>query len=224
MDKNFYTYLHKKPCGEIFYVGKGKGKRAWDKQHRNHLWQDVVLQYGYVVEIIDNNISESQALECEQFLISEIGRLSTGGTLVNLTKGGEGTSGYSYTYTEEQRARRSGSGNGRYNKTVYSFTNIVTKEVFIGTCYNLALRVGRPVNSLICKNPILTVDGWRLTKNLHVKSTAGDKIIYRFRNTKSGELFVGTRRELKEVKGVNPIKLFSVGVYRCKSTRGWSLA
>lgn len=33
---NFYVYIHVKPHnGEIFYVGKGKGKRAYYKHSRN---------------------------------------------------------------------------------------------------------------------------------------------------------------------------------------------
>ena len=27
----YYVYAHRKPNGEIFYVGKGSGKRAWTK-------------------------------------------------------------------------------------------------------------------------------------------------------------------------------------------------
>jgi hypothetical protein len=38
----FYVYHHKNPkTGEIFYVGKGCKRRAWDKRKRSDRWKTV---------------------------------------------------------------------------------------------------------------------------------------------------------------------------------------
>jgi len=60
----YYTYLHLNKDNKPIYVGKGKGSRAYDKR-----------PYGeeYTVKIVHDKLSESQALEFEEFLIQEIG-------------------------------------------------------------------------------------------------------------------------------------------------------
>lgn len=95
MQNNFYTYIHRKPNGCIFYVGKGKKQRAYSVHGRNPHWRGIYKKYGsFNVEIVDDNLVESQAFELEEFIISMIGIKSQGGTLVNMTTGGEGASGY----------------------------------------------------------------------------------------------------------------------------------
>lgn len=93
---DFYVYLHrKKTTGEVFYVGKGTRDRAWKHSSRNGYWKKVSKKYGYTVEIVLDNLQEWYALELEKDLISYYGRKNLGdGTLVNLTDGGEGSSGY----------------------------------------------------------------------------------------------------------------------------------
>ena len=49
---NFYTYSHSKPNGSIFYIGKGVGDRAWQKDNRNPHWHRTVDKYGYKVEVL----------------------------------------------------------------------------------------------------------------------------------------------------------------------------
>ena len=57
-----YVYLHTKPNGEIFYVGKGNGYRAYDKNHRSEYWKRVVNKYGYEVRVFLDNVSDEKAL------------------------------------------------------------------------------------------------------------------------------------------------------------------
>lgn len=93
----FYTYLHCKPNGHPFYVGKGGSNknRSHDLRvaRRNTYHGNIVAKYG------KNNImiyvfpcdSESQALADE---IQQIAQLrSEGYVLSNITAGGEGASG-----------------------------------------------------------------------------------------------------------------------------------
>lgn len=93
---NYYVYFHINPLkNEIFYVGKGKGKRAFEKgSRRGDYWNRVVKKYGYIIDIVEDNLTEQEAFEREMFYIKKIGRKDLGlGTLINMTDGGEGTSG-----------------------------------------------------------------------------------------------------------------------------------
>ena len=84
----YYVYLHKrKNSKEVFYVGKGKNSRATDTIGRNKYWNHIVKKdKGFLVEIVDNNLSNDDACELEVKTIKEIGLES----LTNVSEGGEG--------------------------------------------------------------------------------------------------------------------------------------
>lgn len=98
LNTNILIYRHIKPCGEVFYIGIGKGKRPYIKSNRSKFWKDTVNKYCYKTEIIYNTTSWEDACELESFLIQLYGRkdLNTG-TLVNLTDGGDGTLNHKVT-------------------------------------------------------------------------------------------------------------------------------
>ena len=106
-------YQHIKPNGEIFYIGIGKcEKRAYNKFNRNRHWKNIVNKYGYVVEILYNNLTIKEAKQLEVYLIKYYGRkdLKTG-VLCNMTDGGEGT--YGRITSKESNIKRSNSMKGR---------------------------------------------------------------------------------------------------------------
>lgn len=99
---NFYTYIYYDPSrnNEPIYVGKGKKKRAWvhlssSKKHPFiQRLQKILLNGGKPVIGVYAGLDEEFALLLEEELISKFGRKDLGkGTLLNLTNGGEGTSG-----------------------------------------------------------------------------------------------------------------------------------
>lgn len=92
---DFYVYVHRKSSnGEVFYVGKGKDKRAWTKCGRTKYWSRVVEKHGLIVEIVLSNLQEWYAFELETNLIALYGRKDSGdGCLINMTNGGEGATG-----------------------------------------------------------------------------------------------------------------------------------
>lgn len=94
MNNIFYIYIHRrKTDNEIFYVGKGKEKRASAKDRRNKYWRNTVNKYGYFIEIAYNNLSENNAFDLEKEAIKAC--RDFGCPLVNMTDGGEGPSGCS---------------------------------------------------------------------------------------------------------------------------------
>jgi len=104
-------YRHLKPNGEVFYIGIGDKYRPNSKK-RSKWWKRIVDKYGYEIEILKRNITWEEACEYEKILISWYGRLDKKtGTLVNMTDGGDGSSGY--ILTEETRRKISEAGKGR---------------------------------------------------------------------------------------------------------------
>jgi hypothetical protein len=92
---DFYVYEHRKATtGEVFYVGTGKGCRAWFTANRKRHWVNIARKHGVVVRIVQDGLQEWFAHELERDLIALHGRFDAGkGSLVNVTDGGEGTSG-----------------------------------------------------------------------------------------------------------------------------------
>jgi hypothetical protein len=88
----YYIYFHINPLkNEIFYVGKGKGNRAYYKKDRSDFWNKISNKYGYIVDIVEEDLNEEEAFEREIFYIKKIGRRDLGlGPLVNQTDGGDG--------------------------------------------------------------------------------------------------------------------------------------
>ena len=88
----FYVYIHtRNDTDEVFYVGKGSGKRAWKKRSYNKWWTRVSEKHGYRVKIIQRNMSEDDAFLLEMWLIAKFRH--EGVDLCNMTDGGEGSSG-----------------------------------------------------------------------------------------------------------------------------------
>ena len=105
MTSSFYTYFHtRNDTGKVFYVGKGKGRRAHEPGRNPH-WKNIVAKHGYTVHFAMTRLSEAEAFEHEKFLI--LCFKDMGIYLTNMTDGGEGVSGYKHTEQEieENRAR-----------------------------------------------------------------------------------------------------------------------
>jgi hypothetical protein len=103
---NFYIYAHYKPDGNIFYVGKGHGKRAWITRGRSTFWVNTIKKHnGYQVVLLYENLSESEAFLLEKKEIEFWGRRKDGGFLINLTDGGEGCSGRVFSSEEKEKLK-----------------------------------------------------------------------------------------------------------------------
>jgi len=93
-----YVYRHIRLDKNVpFYIGIGlkddNYKRANDKIGRNKYWNNIVSKTDYEVDILLDEISNEMAYKKEQEFINIYKRRKDGGTLANLTLGGEGQVG-----------------------------------------------------------------------------------------------------------------------------------
>lgn len=94
-----YVYRHIRLDKNIpFYIGIGKEEqRAYSKSNRNPYWKKITNKTDYVVEILFNDISYELAKEKEKEFVALYKRTFDGGTLCNITLGGEGCLGMVHT-------------------------------------------------------------------------------------------------------------------------------
>lgn len=92
----YYVYGHINPItNKFFYIGKGKGRRWETTRGRNEYWKRTVDKYGFSAIKLAENLTNEQAVEVEKQYIEKYGTANNGGSLVNMTTGGEyGRTGY----------------------------------------------------------------------------------------------------------------------------------
>jgi len=74
--KKYYVYFHRDTFGNIFYIGKGTGSRAWDFKKRHDVWKRYIrerLHGKYTVEIFQEGLSNKKAEDLESLLINKYG-------------------------------------------------------------------------------------------------------------------------------------------------------
>lgn len=117
MRNDFYVYAYIRENGSPYYIGKGTGRRAYQKNKKTHKFVNVPKKEKII--ILFNNLTEEFALKKEKELILKYGRKIDGGILVNITEGGE--KGFpcmkGKKHTEESKKKMSESHKG---KTVWN--------------------------------------------------------------------------------------------------------
>ena len=86
MKNDYYTYAYLREDGSPFYIGRGKGRRAFDKRHKvGPPPKDRIL-------FLKTGLTYTESVRHEVYMISVLGRKDNRtGILRNLTDGGEGT-------------------------------------------------------------------------------------------------------------------------------------
>jgi hypothetical protein len=122
--ERFYVYEHiRNDTGAVFYVGKGSGHRAKHGVNRGVYWDRVVNKAGgYSINYPVKNVDEELSLLAEMELIDQYRK--TGVQLVNVSAGGEGTTGWIPTEETKRKIglankttpKASGESHGMYGK------------------------------------------------------------------------------------------------------------
>lgn len=120
---DYYVYVHRRLSdNKIFYVGKGKNKRAFEKSDRNPKWNNIANVHGFKVEFAVSHMEELDALKLEQDMIAWFGKEN----LANVTDGGEGFTGYSYMLNMTAAEKEVWSKN--HSSIVSNWHNTLTPE------------------------------------------------------------------------------------------------
>jgi len=221
---NFYVYIHrKKSNNEIFYVGKGKDRRAYRKDHRNIYWNKVVNKHGYEIEIYKDNLTEKEAFELEIKLINEL--KEKGLQLTNMTDGGEG---WSWTYHNEKDRLEKALLHPTFDNKKYSFIN-EDGRTFEG--YSLEFQIkynlkARTLRSLISgKNK--SYFGWRLSTTTQYGYQYGEnhasynRYIFKFMNIETKQIEESTQQKFKIKYNIPNSAITSLCNGTFKTSKGW---
>ena len=111
----FYTYAYLRVDRTPYYIGKGKGRRLYEKHQKGI---SVPKDKSRII-YLKQNLTEEEAFKQEKYMIAVFGRKDLGtGILHNKTDGGEGASGA--VMSEETRNKISealkGENNHQYGK------------------------------------------------------------------------------------------------------------
>lgn len=117
----FYIYAYYEPeRAEPFYIGKGTGNRSNEHlketclnlNDRFHKKLRKLINDGFQpdIEIIVDNLNETDSFEIERRLIKQYGKIENGGTLYNMTDGGEGISGLNHSQESIEKMRMASTG------------------------------------------------------------------------------------------------------------------
>ncbi|MFF3025662.1 NUMOD3 domain-containing DNA-binding protein [Gottfriedia sp. NPDC057948] len=117
MENNYYVYAwYKIDNLEIFYIGKGLGKRRFSMSKRNEPFLRTVNTYPCAVRILEMGLSESVASHLEKKLISYYKRM--GQAKANIRISGSGGDTYNRRTKEEMKITRKKLSDSLKGKTL----------------------------------------------------------------------------------------------------------
>jgi hypothetical protein len=91
MKKEYYTYAWLREDRTPYYVGKGIGNRAYRSHKRGNSYMSAPPRDRII--FLKKNLTEFDAYKHENYIISILGIKEDGGILINMSYGGEGSSG-----------------------------------------------------------------------------------------------------------------------------------
>lgn len=183
----YYIYAYLRDDGTPYYIGKGKGKRAFFKEHSVNIPKDKTR-----IVIMESNLTELGALALERFYIRWYGRKDIGtGILRNLTDGGEGASG---RICSEEVKQKIGAAN-KNNKSRYGIRHSEETRKKISDAHK-GKKLTEEQKKKIGKNSSEKLSGRTLSedhKNKICKSNTGKKRSQEFREYRK-QAMLGIKR------------------------------
>jgi hypothetical protein len=128
---NYYTYAYLREDGTPYYIGKGKGNRAYKKSKREI---NPPVDKNRII-FLKKNLTEDEAFRHEVYMIDIFGRKDLGtGILRNKTNGGEGLSGLIWSEEHKEKISKSqeGESNSFYGKSHSEETRKKLSNAFSG--------------------------------------------------------------------------------------------
>lgn len=185
----FYVYFHINLLkNKVFYVGKGKGNRAYCKKSRNNKWSNTIKKYPYSVFIVNSNLIENEAFKLEMFYISHFGLKN----LCNISPGGNGGDTISNNPNRKEIIKKmsekaKGCNNPNFeskfktedylkkqslsnSKVNLKCENVITGEIIYAlNSKDLAIKIdAKPSNVRMCKNKYLLKHKYKITTHINL--------------------------------------------------------
>lgn len=169
-DKQYFVYCFldtRKPGSYIYddikfdyepiYIGKGKGIRpkrhlTLYKSYNNRFYSKLysIIKSGIepIYITIKDNLSEEEAFKYEKYFIKLIGRIEKGGTLTNLSDGGEGQSGFKFSEESKEKMSlsRKGDKNVMFGK---SHTNETKLKISLSNTGRININKGKKLEDIV---------------------------------------------------------------------------
>ncbi len=133
-----YVYRHiRLDKNEPFYIGIGTCEndrnytRAYnfDRRHRNKIWYDIYNKTKIEVEILFDDVSDKFAKNKEIEFVSIYKRIADGGTLANITLGGDGMKGFKNPKLSERNKKGLWKGKKHSEQTKLKMSLIAKSQV-----------------------------------------------------------------------------------------------